>query len=191
MIHFDQLPNTNPVANTLIPKGTYYGTISKAEMRQGKDPAKPPYLSLTWDIKDQTGKSKGKLFDMITEPTADLTMYKLRRFITALQLPIQGDFILKDLVKIIVGKTCILDITIDDKSEPHRNAVNVFKGEIYYPTTEANKIFAENAVDDSPVVEDDGMPWEDTPAISAPDAEDADTQATSEAGTDSAPESNY
>lgn len=188
MIHFDQLPNSNPLSNMLIPKGTYYGTISKAEMRQGKDPAKPPYLSITWDITDEQGNSKGKLFDIITEPTADLTKYKLKRFITGLKLPINGDFMLKDLVKIIINKKCIIDITIDEKSEPHRNTVDVFKGEIYYPIETAATTF-ENTANEYDAVIDDNMPWDNRPIINATDANDA--QEVTESGTDTAPESNY
>ena len=194
-IHFDALPNTNPLANVLIPEGRYTATISKAEMRLSKtDATKPPYLSITWDLKDEAGNNKGKLFDIITEPTASFTQYKLKRFIVALGLPITGEFELKDLTKIIIGKSCKLDVAIDTKSEPHRNQVEAFKGEIYYPlnatvATPEPATTTEVAPEADFPVADEDMPWENgnAPTINATDAEptgDANAEAT-------APESNY
>ena len=192
-IHFDSLPNTNPMAFTLIPEGTYIATVEKAEMRQNKtDATKPPYLNITWALKDEAGNNKGKLFDILTEPTSNFTQYKLKRFIIALGLPITGEFELKDLTKIVVGKSCKLDVAIDTKSEPHRNQVEAFKGEIYYPlnetTTPTNVAPAPEPADDFPVADED-MPWSTgaTPTINADDAEDAGA----ENAEVTAPESNY
>lgn len=192
-IHFDSLPNTNPMAFTLIPEGTYIATVEKAEMRQNKtDATKPPYLNITWALKDEAGNNKGTLFDILTEPTSNFTQYKLKRFIIALGLPITGEFELKDLTKIVVGKSCKLDVIIDTKSEPHRNQVEAFKGEIYYPLNEtatpADVAPAPESADNFPVADED-MPWSTgaTPTINADDAEDAGA----ENAEVTAPESNY
>ena len=42
-INFDALPQSNPSGSN-IPKGQYKAVIEKAEMKQGKDLNKPPYL---------------------------------------------------------------------------------------------------------------------------------------------------
>ena len=143
-INFDTLPGNNPMGQ-LIPEGTYYATIEKAEMKAPKnDTSKPDYLNLQYAITDADGKSYGKLFDMLTESDSDVMRYKLKRFITALEIPITGTFNLKDLTKIIVGKRFIVDITIQsDKNGQYadKSVVDVFKNEIFYPLSEATAIF--------------------------------------------------
>lgn len=151
MINFNELPNSKPAGFTTIPKGRYLGTIEKAEMRLGKDASKPPYLSIQWGlVKD--GKPMGKFFDLITEPgDAEIPRYKLKRFIQALELPITGNFTLADLAKMVPNKSAFIDITVDEKSEPARNQVDVFTGEIYYSVNDANvtadEINAEDGTD--------------------------------------------
>ena len=74
-INFDALPNSKPFSNP--EPGTYYATIDTAEMKQGKDLSKPPYLNLKYKLKDQTGKSAGVIFDIIAESEHNLMQYKL------------------------------------------------------------------------------------------------------------------
>ena len=168
MINFDTLPNTKPAGFSTLEKGRYKGIIEKAEMKQGKDTSKPPYLNITWNL-SLNGKPKGKFFDIITEPgDSEIPRYKLRRFITALKLPITGDFTLADLAKMVPNKGAYLDITIDEKSEPKRNQIDVFSGEIYYSFEEVEA--AEGTEDNSEEVNasdaedatNSAMPWEDS-----------------------------
>ena len=156
MINFNELPNTKPAGFTTIEKGRYLGTIEKAEMKQGKDASKPPYLNITWNL-SKNGKPMGKFFDLITEPgDSDIPRYKLKRFIQALELPITGAFTLADLAKMVPGKSAYIDITIDEKSEPARNQVDVFTGEIYYSVNDtgtentSDEISASDAADVAP-----------------------------------------
>ena len=154
MINFNELPNSKPAGFTTIPKGRYLGTIEKAEMRLGKDASRPPYLSIQWGLA-KDGKPMGKFFDLITEPgDAEIPRYKLKRFIQALELPITGSFTLADLAKMVPNKSAYIDITVDEKSEPARNQVDVFTGEIYYSindpdatVTNLNEVNAEDAAD--------------------------------------------
>lgn len=154
MINFNELPNSKPAGFSTIPKGRYLGTIEKAEMRQGKDTSKPPYLSIQWGLA-KDGKPMGKFFDLITEPgDAEIPRYKLKRFIQALELPITGNFTLADLAKMVPNKSAYIDITVDEKSEPARNQVDVFTGEIYYSVNDPdatkinlNEVNAEDAAD--------------------------------------------
>ena len=135
-INFDALPNTAPIGNYIIEKGTYVAEIAKAEMKLGRDVTKAPYLSLMYKISKLDGTSVGNIFDTITEPEKDITKYKLRRFIEALKLPITGTFELKDLTKIVVGKKFGVDIKVDDEGQQPRSVVDVFSGKIYYTMDE-------------------------------------------------------
>ena len=164
-INFNSLPNTRP--NQLPEPGKYYATIEKAEMTKPKDPTRPPYLNLTLALQDKNGKSCGKIFrDILSESDSDIVRYKIQRFITALNLPITDVFELKDLVKIVVGKKMIVDVTIDDPKKKDPNSpyapspvVDVFSGMIYYPLSEAATLF-----DTDPI---------ETEEVNAPDADDA------------------
>lgn len=140
MINFNSLPQDNPMGGTIDP-GCYVATIEKAEMKQGKDPQKPPYLSLQYGLADSERKNKGKLFDLLVESDHQVVRYKIQRFITALGIPITGNFELKDLCKIVQGKKMIVDVTLDKKQEPARPTVDVFSGAIYYPIEMYNDIF--------------------------------------------------
>lgn len=146
MINFDSLPNSKPI--TTVEPGTYFGTIEKAEMKAPKDPSKKPYLSITYGLTTKDGKAAGKLFDIMTESDHDLVKYKLRRFIQALNIPMQGAFELSDLTKIVVGKKLILDVTKDTKSEQPRVVVDLFKDRVFYPVSQAEEIFNMKMVGD-------------------------------------------
>lgn len=139
-INFNALPTEKPAMGTIIPKGQYIATIKKAEMKQGKDTTKPPYLNLELDIKDEASETEmGKIWAILTEAEHPLPRYQLSRFITALQLPIRGEFDLKDLTKMVVNKQLKVDITPEergDNKEPQRSVVDVNAGEIFYPLTE-------------------------------------------------------
>lgn len=156
MINFNELPNSKPTG-FLLEKGRYKAKVVSAEMKQGKDASKPPYLNLQYTL-TKDNKSMGKFYDIITEPSdADIPRYKLKRFIQAFKLPITDTFTLQDLCKMVPNRECYIDITIDEKSEPRRNQVDVFTGEIYYSVDEI-----------------EGAEETATPEINANDAADVD-----------------
>lgn len=130
-INFDALPSQKP-NGYLIDPGFYKGTILKAEMRTPKSGGNP-YLNVEYQLMRYDGTSAGKFWDMIFDIDKDLPRYKLAQFIKALKLPITGVFELRDLCKIIVGKSLIIDVGVDEKSDRPRNIVEVFKNEIFYP----------------------------------------------------------
>lgn len=136
-INFNSLPTEKPSNGTLIPKGQYIATIEKAEMKQGKDETKPPYLNLQMDIVDEASETPmGKLFTILTEAEHPLPRFQLRQFIKALHLPIEGEFELKDLTKMVVGKKLKVDIVpekTNDGEDPKRSVVDVNTGDIFYP----------------------------------------------------------
>lgn len=158
-INFDSLPQEKPVGNLLEP-GLYKAHIEKAEMRTPKSGG-DDYLVLTLDCKNDAG-AVGKVWDNFFDVDKELPRYKLQRLITALRIPITGAFELKDLCKVVAGKDMLVDIGVDEKSDRPRNQIEVFKGEIYYHTSEwAALVGAQTAPD------------EDLPFIDATDAVDA------------------
>lgn len=151
-INFNALPTDKP--NAIIPAGTYYATIEKAEMKPPKPKngvQGPDYLNLTLGIKDKNGKSMGKIFDMLSESDHELVRYKVQRFITALEIPIVGNFELKDLCKIVQGKQFIVDSAIQPGKDgyPDKAVVDIFTNEIYYPMAKASEIFGATEGGDS------------------------------------------
>ena len=140
-INFDSLPTGKPVS--LPEPGRYYGVIDSAEMKQGLDTSKPPYLNLCISIKDSTGKSCGKIYDILSESDKELVQYKLARFLIALNLTKLGIFELADLVKVVKVKQLIVYVKVEDAKDgrPARPVVDVFTGSIYYPMSEANELF--------------------------------------------------
>lgn len=175
-INFNSLPTEKP--NALPESGTYYATIESAEMKQGKDPTKPPYLNLSLALKDKYGKSCGKIFDIISESDKELVQYKLARFVIALDLARLGTFELVDLVKIIKNKQLIVDVKQEEAKDgyPAKAVVDVFAGSIYYPMSDAGTIFGTatpvaepKRASDIEVIEDDSLD------INASDAADVHT----------------
>ena len=156
-IKFDALPSEKPYS--VIQPDFYYAVIDSAEMKQGKDTTKPPYLNLKYKLKNKDGKNVGVLFDIIAESEHNLMQYKLKRFLTALGISFSGEFELKDLQKVCVGKEFIVNTTIDkQEGRQDRAVVDLFSNEIYYNISAANEVFGEGA----------------TGVINASDAEDSE-----------------
>lgn len=141
MINFNSLPTDKPT--NLPDSGTYYATIESAEMKQGRDITKPPYLNICLSLKDKNGKACGKVFDILAESDKELIQYKIARFLLALKLEKLGQFELVDLIKIIKNKQLIVDIKQEEAKDgyPAKAVVDVFSGSIYYPMSDAQVIF--------------------------------------------------
>ena len=143
MINMNSLPTEKPAIGNVIPKGQYIAKIKKAEMRQPKDENKPMYFSAECDITDaESGMEMGKFWINLFESEAPLARYQLSRFIKALNLPIQGEFELKDLTKMVNGKALKVDIMPEDKPEPQRSVVDI-TAESFYPLQEPTLQVAE------------------------------------------------
>ena len=138
------------------------------------------YLSLQYDLNNGAGVT-GKLFDMQMESEKEFLRYKLQRFLTALNLNLNGSFELRDLCKLVNGKKFVVDVTVEDNAQyGKRNTVNSFEHEIYYNINEWASL---NAAPTAPVtgldaVEDDipGPTDADAPAINAADALDSNVE---------------
>ena len=150
-ISYDALPSTRP--SNILPKGYYKASILNAEMKTSKT-THNDYLSLTYDLRDANGNG-GKLYDMQFDSEKEFLRYKLGRFLTALNLNLQGSFELKDLCKLVKGKQLIVDVTIEDAKDgnPERNVINSFEHEIYYNISEwASLTGAAEAKAETPVI---------------------------------------
>lgn len=178
MINFDALPKENPFG--LIDKGLYHAFIESAEMKIGKTSGNP-YLNVKYVLTDAAGTSKGVMFDMITESDSSVVQFKVGRFISAIGIPLVGAMELKDIGKLAVGKTIVIDVTHqkDTRDETQLRAVpDVFGHGIYYGAGEYESALVEcgyaaapaqdAAADftaDMPTTEEDGeRPFVPTPA---------------------------
>lgn len=154
----NSLPTAKPAMGTIIPKGNYIATIVKAEMKQPKDENRPMYYSAETDVIDPvSGASMGKFWISLYESEAPLILYQIRRFIDALELPLTGDFELRDLTKITVGKKLRVDITPEERKDgkPAQRSVVDISGECFYPINNAVANAAEEVFGgDTPFVPD-------------------------------------
>lgn len=137
-INMNSLPNPNekPANGTIIPKGMYLAKIVKAEMKTPKS-GKADYFSAECNITDPTsGAQMGKFWINLYESEAALVRYQLSRFIYATNLNIVGDFELKDLTKMVIGRELMVDICPEERKDgtaPQRSVVDV-SAECFYPT---------------------------------------------------------
>lgn len=177
MINFNSLPTDKPV--NLPDSGTYYATIESAEMKQGRDITKPPYLNICLNLKDKNGKACGKVFDILAESDKQLIQYKIARFLLALGLEKLGQFELVDLIKVIKNKQLIVDIKQEEPKDgyPAKAVVDVFSGSIYYPMSDAKVIFGATVPTNhsSNSAEIEVVDEEDDLTIDASDAADVHT----------------
>ncbi len=151
-INMNSLPTEKPSMSSVIPKGSYIAKIVKSEMRSPKS-GKADYFSAECDITDPASNmSMGKFWINLFESEANLPRYQLARFIKALKLNIQGEFELKDLTKMVNGKSLIVDICPDKDNE--RSVIDI-TADCFYPledksemdavTEEINEVFSQPA----------------------------------------------
>ena len=161
-INMNSLPTSKPSMSSIIPKGCYIAKIVKADMKQGKDTSKPPYFTAECDITDAASNTAmGKFWINLYESEAPLCRFQIGRFIKALNLNIQGEFELKDLTKITVGKSLLVDICPEDKPDPQRSVVDI-SADCFYPIEEketAETVAEEiNEVFTAPIGEAEAVP---------------------------------
>ncbi len=138
-INFQALPSEAP--NTLPDKGIYVYEILSAEMKRSN--AGNEYMEIKASLSKGDGKKKGQIFDRIMDIDSDVPRFKLRQFITAMNLPITGDFTLSDVSKMVKGKKCLVDITHEkskDPQYPDKAIVDPFSAEVYYPIGRAAEL---------------------------------------------------
>lgn len=139
-INFDALPQDNPFA--LPAPGVYKAKIVEAEMKAPKnDPTKPDYLNLKYTLFDANNKNCGNIYDILSESSNSVVLYKLSRFIRACGIPRTGTLELRDLAKLVAGKEIVIDVSHDAKSDKPRAQVDLFTREGYYLPSEFDDIY--------------------------------------------------
>lgn len=135
-INMNSLPKEKPSQGNLIPKGNYRAKIKKAEMRSPKDVNRPDYFSAECDVTDPVSNTEmGKFWINLFESEAPLVRWQLSRFIQALGLPLEGEFDLKDLTKMVNGKELMVDIQPEERTDgkpPQRSVVDI-SADCFYP----------------------------------------------------------
>ena len=90
---------------------------------------------MMFEVHDPISKEKvGDVFINLFESTAPLVLYQISRFIKALNLPITGDFELKDLSKMVVGKELEVDLMPEEPQPgktPQRTVLDI-SAECFY-----------------------------------------------------------
>jgi hypothetical protein len=123
----------------------YRAKIMEAEMRAPKtDPSKPDYLNLKLTLFDKDNKNCGSIYDIISESDSSVVQYKVGRFVRACGIPLTGKMELRDLSKIVKGKTFVVDVNHDkpQAGKQPRAQVDVFSGGAYYLDAEFDEIYA-------------------------------------------------
>ena len=145
-VNFDKLPSSNP-SNVPAP-GFYKFTVTKADMKQGKDTAKPPYLSLSLGLVDKFGKKHGNLFDGQYDSDAPAIQFKLSRFILACGLDLHGSMELKDLAKIVVNRSGVVEVeNVPDSRDATRlqAKARLFGSDCYWPLDKFDSLVSDAA----------------------------------------------
>lgn len=129
-INYNSLPSEKSSQFAVIPKGNYIAKIVKSEMKTPKT-GKKDYFSAECDVTDPaTNQSMGKFWINLYDSESNLPLFQIKRFIDAIGLKISGEFDLKDLTKMVNGKSLLVDICPDDEGK--RSVVDV-SADCFYP----------------------------------------------------------
>ena len=136
-LNFDELPKERPNNFPVLPNGKYPGITKKAEMRKSK--AGAYYMVVTTEYTDPETGTTVTVFDNFYTSDKPLNKFKIRQFLTAINIKPIGDFELSDVCKVIPNKKLGAALKIE-KSDgyPDKNIVDVFDDEIYYKADAIN-----------------------------------------------------
>lgn len=125
-INFDSLPTEQP--SSLMADGKYLFKIKRAELKTSNTSG-GNYLSLL------LSSSHGNVFDNISDSDKPLARFKLGQFLRALNVHLEGNFELKDLVKILPSKELVAAVATQEAKDGYRakNIIDAFDEQIFYP----------------------------------------------------------
>lgn len=136
-INFDALPDkkgTSSISN--FDGGLYNVIVEAADMKTSKKSGNP-YLNVRLGVFSDEGTRITGVFDIFVDSEQPLMQYKLRRFLEACQIDLQGTFELKDLPKIIVNKKLQAYLKVQsDEQYGDKVVVDIAPDEIYVPLDE-------------------------------------------------------
>lgn len=137
MINYSDLPDKRPMD---LKVGKYYAVITNVELRESQRTFNK-YLNLTYTLIDEYGNNLGFMYDIFTESKKELSLFKLKKFIDALNIEIENDFDIEFLLDKVRYKALIVETKMVKNSEVPRLEVNVFKGDVFYNISKAQEIF--------------------------------------------------
>jgi len=137
-INLDAVPDKNPSAP--IDEGTYLATVTKTKMSQPNDINKGEYLHVEYSVEGTDG-SKGAFSDNHYDSDSSYLQFKLKRFLTALDLQLTGEIELKDIEKLVqVGSKLVLVVrhsTSEWKGVKKTDAeIDIFGSDCFYPVSD-------------------------------------------------------
>lgn len=153
-INFNALPQEQPSAFVVVPTGLYATKITKADMKQGKDTTKPPYLNVQLDILNEVGEKLTTMWETFTESSEGLMGYKIRRICEAVDLQLSGEVELQDIGKMLVDKELRVFVTIDTWENKERNVVDIKQDGIFLSKSNGSQ----NVTPDTSSVDDLDIP---------------------------------
>lgn len=147
-IQMDKVPDANPFS--LPAEGFYKFTVVKAEMKAPKDLAKPNYLNLTLSLVNANGQKCGNLFDILSESDKPAILFKIGQFIKAIGVNLGASFELKDLAKVVPGRTGVVEVEHTKQKDQSgkeivRAQVRLFGSECYWPISAWDELITGSA----------------------------------------------
>lgn len=129
MISYDKLKAAD--APQTLAEGWNKMEIKKAEIKISK--AGDPYLNVGMQVILPNGKYGAYVFDIFKEASDGFMLYKLRKFVEGFDLPVNGNFELEDLTKVLVGRQAMVQLKIDDNPNYRKKSVVDIRNEMYIP----------------------------------------------------------
>lgn len=126
MLNFNALPKDKPNNNT-ITAGTYLATIFKTQMQVSKTTG-AEYLNVSFKLKDG-----GFVNENYFDSDKQFLQWKLGRLLQACNVTLSGEGTLKDVAKVIQGKSVIIDVAVNDRGY---GSLDYSNGDGIYSTTE-------------------------------------------------------
>lgn len=121
-----------------VEAGIYKAKVVDAAMKQKKD-GSGQYLNIRMQLTKGDGAPAGTLWDIISESSAAVCLYKLSRLLRACNIPLEGTMELEDIGKIIKGRELVVDVGPDKTG---RMGVDLFTHEAYYQIGEWDDVCA-------------------------------------------------
>jgi hypothetical protein len=154
-LNFNDLPQDRP-AGGQFPNITDKYCRAKvhsanASVSTGANTKGQDKLDIVFDCVSFDGTVTTKIWDSFYESEKPLLRYKLRQFILALGLKLQGEFTMRDLAKIVPNKELILATKTEDNTKGGlKNVVDAYDDGIFYPMSELANLKGEASEDGIP-----------------------------------------
>lgn len=108
MVKFDALPKDKPSQNN-VTDGRYTATIFDAKMIASKTTPGTEYLNVSFKV------NGGFVNENYFDSDKPFLLYKLGRLLKACKVELAGEGSLKDVAKVVKGKTVIIDVVVNDR----------------------------------------------------------------------------